>query len=42
MCPDLVVAAQRLAVENENMTVHIYDIAHFPELKEKYNVMSVP
>ena len=24
------------------VTADVYDIAHFPELKEKYNVMSVP
>ena len=42
MCPDLVVAAQRIASLNPLVTTEVYDIAHFPELKEKYNVMSVP
>ena len=42
MCPDLVVAAQRIASLNPHVTTEVYDIAHFPELKEKYNVMSVP
>ncbi|MDD6661446.1 MAG: FAD-dependent oxidoreductase [Lachnospiraceae bacterium] len=42
MCPDLVVAAQRIASLNPLVTAEVYDIAHFPELKEKYNVMSVP
>lgn len=42
MCPDLVVAAQRIAAENENVTAHVYDIRHFEHLKERYNVMSVP
>ena len=42
MCPDLVVAAQRIAAENPNITAHVYDIRHFEELKNKYNVMSVP
>ena len=42
MCPDLVVAAQRIASLNSLVTTEVYDIAHFPELKEKYNVMSVP
>ena len=42
MCPELVVAAQRIASLNPLVTVDVYDIAHFPELKEKYNVMSVP
>ena len=42
MCPDLVVAAQRIASLNPLVTAEVYDIAHFPDLKEKYNVMSVP
>jgi len=42
MCPDLVVAAQRIAAANPNVTAHIYDIRHFEELKNRYNVMSVP
>ncbi len=42
MCPDLVVATQRLAAENPNVTAHVYDIRHFENLKEQYNVMSVP
>ena len=42
MCPDLVVAAQRIAAENPNMTAHVYDIRHFENLKKQYNVMSVP
>lgn len=42
MCPELVVAAQRLAAENANITAEVYDLNHFPHLKEQYNVMSVP
>ena len=42
MCPELVTAAQRLAAENEKITAKVYDINHFPELKDQYNVMSVP
>ena len=42
MCPDLVTAAQRIAAENENITAEVYDLNHFPALREKYNVMSVP
>ena len=42
MCPDLVVAAQRIAAENPNVTAHVYDIRHFQDLKNQYNVMSVP
>ena len=42
MCPDLVVATQRIAAENPNATAHVYDIRHFENLKNQYNVMSVP
>ena len=42
MCPDLVVAAQRIAAENSHITAEVYDIHHFEELKNHYNVMSVP
>ena len=42
MCPDLVTAAQRLAVENPSITAQVYDLNHFPDLREKYQVMSVP
>ena len=42
MCPDLVMALQRIAIESEKITADIYDMAHFPELKDKYQIMSVP
>ena len=42
MCPELVVAAQRIAAENPKLTAHVYDIRHFENLKKQYNVMSVP
>lgn len=42
MCPELVTAAQKLAAENSNITAQVYDLNHFPEMKEQYNVMSVP
>ena len=42
MCPDLVVATQRIAAENLNVTAHVYDIRHFEDLKNQYNIMSVP
>ena len=42
MCPDLVTAAQRIAAENPGITAEVYDLNHFPALREKYNVMSVP
>jgi thioredoxin reductase (NADPH) len=42
MCPELVMAAQKLAVENPLISAAVYDINHFPELRERYKVMSVP
>lgn len=41
-CPDAVLAAQRIASLNPQVKAHVYDIAHFPELKERFNIMSVP
>lgn len=42
MCPDLVIACQKIASENPNVKAEVYDIQHFDELRKKYNVMSVP
>ena len=42
MCPDLVIACQRMATLNPNIRADVYDLQHFDELKKKYNVMSVP
>ena len=42
MCPELVTAAQRIAAENAGVSAEVYDINHFPAIREKYNVMSVP
>ena len=42
MCPDVVMASQRIAIENNNVDAHVFDLAHFPELKEQYQIMSVP
>ena len=42
MCPGLVTAVQRIAIENPLVTAEIYDITHFPELRERYDIMSVP
>ena len=42
MCPDLVIACQRIATLNPNIRAEAYDLQHFDEQKKKYNVMSVP
>ena len=42
MCPDLVVATQHIAALHPQVTAEAYDLVHFPQLKERYQVMSVP
>lgn len=42
MCPELVTSAQRIASMNENVRAEVYDLNHYPDLKERYQVMSVP
>ena len=42
MCPDLVIAAQRIAAQNPHISAEVYDIHHFEALKTRYHVMSVP
>lgn len=42
LCPDVVVAAQRIAIENPNVETEMLDISCFPELKSKHKIMSVP
>ena len=42
MCPEVVMATQRIALENKNIEVEVFDFAHFKELKDKYKIMSVP
>lgn len=41
-CPELVTAAQKIAALNTNVEAEVYDIAHFPELKERYQIKRVP
>jgi thioredoxin reductase (NADPH) len=41
-CPDVVLAAQRVAADNPLVTAEAYDINHNKELADRYNVMSVP
>ncbi len=42
MCPELVVSAQKIASMNENVTAEVFDLTHYPDLRDKYKVMSVP
>lgn len=42
MCPELVMAAQKVALNNTNITAEVFDLAHYEDLKEQYQIMSVP
>jgi len=42
MCPETVLASQRLASLNPAVRAEAYDVAHFPELRDHYGAMSVP
>lgn len=42
MCPETVLAAQRIASLNPNVRAEAYDVAHFPELKDQYGAMERP
>ncbi len=42
MCPDMVVACQRIASLNPNVRCEVYDSNLFADLKRDYKVMSVP
>ena len=42
MCPETVMSAQKAAAVSEKIEAEMFDLAHFPQLKEQYNVMSVP
>lgn len=41
-CPDLVMAAQRIASLSPFVKAEVYDVAHFNYLREQYQIMSVP
>lgn len=42
VCPDVVVAAQKISIENPNIETEMLDLSNFPELKSKHKIMSVP
>ena len=42
MCPEVVMAAQRAASLSGHVTAEMVDLMHYPDLKKKYNIMSVP
>ena len=42
MCPETVLASQRIASLNPAVRAEAYDVAHFPELRDHCGAMSVP
>lgn len=42
LCPDVVVAATRIAIENPNVEAEMIDLAHFPQLQAQYQITAVP
>ena len=42
MCPETVLASQRIASLNPAVRTEAYDVAYFPELRDHYGAMSVP
>lgn len=41
-CPEVVMAAQRIASLNKNVQAEMFDLRHYPDIKERYSIMSVP
>ncbi|MBY4796842.1 FAD-dependent oxidoreductase [Collinsella sp. AGMB00827] len=42
MCPETVLSAQRIAAEHPLVSAEVFDVARFPELRERFGAMSVP
>ena len=42
LCPELVQAAGQIASLNPNVSVDVYDLNHFDEMRASFNVQSVP
>jgi len=42
MCPDVVQACQRISILNPSITASMVDLAYFPAIRDKHNIMSVP
>ena len=42
LCPEIVQGCQRIAIINEDTTAEMIDLQYFPELRDKYDIMSVP
>lgn len=42
LCPDVVVASQRIAMENKSIETEMIDLSLFEDIKRKHKIMSVP
>ena len=42
VCPELVMTAMLAAVKSDKIRTEVFDISHYPKMKEKYHIMSVP
>ncbi len=42
MCPTTVMSAGRIAADSRKVRAWTYDLAYYPELKKRYQIMSVP
>lgn len=42
MCPDVVTNVQKIAAMSDLVTGEMFDLQYFPDLKEEYQIMSVP
>jgi thioredoxin reductase (NADPH) len=42
VCPDVVQACQRIASLNEGIVAEMIDMRHYPELRDKHSIMSLP
>ncbi|MEF9934124.1 MAG: thioredoxin family protein [Clostridium sp.] len=42
LCPDVVVATQRIAIENPNIETEMVDVMDFKDIRKKFKIMSVP
>lgn len=41
-CPDVVMGTQKIATLSPNVQAEMYDVAKFPEIRERYKIMAVP
>ena len=42
MCPEVVISAGRIALENNQVETEVFDMAHFPKIRDQYQIRSVP